>query len=464
MGKKFVCFCEDLTEEDVLEAIRVGYDDIESLKRYAGFSTGPCQGKTCMLQVLRLLATEKTPETLRPTPDHPKATARPSSARCLSGERGKVKVVVIGAGILGLSIAYNLAKRGADVTVLEKQYPGSGLSVRAIGAVHSQWKNEPDIRLAKKNRELMNQLSAELNFNIPFRRDGHLMVATRKEQLGELESNAKLQRSLGVDTNVLTPEEIESHYPFLDVSSIVGGTFSKGDGPVHPFSVVYGFWNGLEKHKGKLTKPTAVTALHAKDHRICSAETSNGPVEADTYVVAAGTGSREILRSVGLDVPTELVKQEMLATEPLRFFLGPMIQEYPEGISFTQSLRGEIVCELPTTGRKFARITRPHWNSLRRLRLNSSALCPRCGMSKCLDLGRGLVETTRDSEPVVGRCGYDNLWVAFADSGKAVMFAPVIGELMAEQIMSGQTNPDLETYSPARLLPKLDVHRPTKIS
>ena len=67
MGKKFVCFCEDLTEEDVLEAIREGYDDIESLKRYAGFSTGPCQGKTCMLQVLRILATQKH---LKPSDQH----------------------------------------------------------------------------------------------------------------------------------------------------------------------------------------------------------------------------------------------------------------------------------------------------------------------------------------------------------------------------------------------------------
>ena len=78
------------------------------------------------------------------------------------------------------------------------------------------------------------------------------MVATSKEQLGELESNAKLQRSPGVDTSVLTPEEIESRYPFLDVSSTVGGTFSKGTAPC-TVSVVYGFWSGLEEHGGKVT-------------------------------------------------------------------------------------------------------------------------------------------------------------------------------------------------------------------
>ncbi|HYB67824.1 MAG TPA: FAD-binding oxidoreductase [Candidatus Acidoferrales bacterium] len=363
-----------------------------------------------------------------------------------------MKVVVIGAGILGLSIAYNLAKRGASVSVLESQYPGSGLSVRAIGAVHSQWGNECDIKLAKKNRELMNRLSSELNFNIPFRRDGHLMVATSKEHLADLDGNAKLQRSLGIDTSVLTPEEIESRYPFLDACSIVGGTFSKGDGSVHPFSVVYGFWKGIEEHGGQVVRSTTVTALHAKENRICSAETSNGAFEADTYVVAAGTGSREILRSVGLDIPTELVKQEMLATEPLRFFLKPMIQVYPEGISFTQSLRGEIVCQLPTTGEEIHKDNSTTLEFLEKVATELIRFMPALWNVKILRPWAGLVETTRDSEPVVGRYAYDNLWVAFADSGKGVMFAPVMGDLMAEQIMSGQTNSDLGTYSPARLL------------
>jgi len=89
MGKKFVCFCEDLTEEDVLEAIREGYDDIESLKRYAGFSTGPCQGKTCMLQVLRLLATQKK---LKPSDQHlttQRPLLDPIRLGVLAGREGK---------------------------------------------------------------------------------------------------------------------------------------------------------------------------------------------------------------------------------------------------------------------------------------------------------------------------------------------------------------------------------------
>lgn len=66
-GKKIVCFCEDLTEDDILKVIKLGYKDIESLKRYSGFSTGPCQGKTCIMQILRLLGQE---EKLKPSDLH----------------------------------------------------------------------------------------------------------------------------------------------------------------------------------------------------------------------------------------------------------------------------------------------------------------------------------------------------------------------------------------------------------
>ena len=334
--------------------------------------------------------------------------------------------------------------------MLERRYPGSGLSVRAIGAVHSQWDNEHDIKLAKKNRELISRLSSDLNFNIPFRRDGYLMIATDKEELAQLNSNAELQRSLGVETTCLSSEEIEGRYPFLDASSILGGTLSKGDGSIHPFSVVYGLWSYLEEHRGRIVRPTTVKALHIKGDRIASIETDSGTYEADASVLAAGTGSREILQSIGLDAPTELVKHEMLATEPLRFFLKPMIQMYPQGIFITQSLRGEILCQLPTKGEKIRKDNSSTLEFLEEAATELVQFIPALREVKVLRPWAGLVETTRDLEPLIGKFKYDNFWVAFADSGKGIMLAPTFGELLAEEIMTGEHNSDLEPYSPAR--------------
>lgn len=361
-----------------------------------------------------------------------------------------MRVIVVGAGILGLSIAYNLAKCGAEVHVIESKYPGSGVSVRAIGGVHSQWANEHDIKLAMRNREVLEELSSELDFNLLFRRDGYLKIATDAESLANLESQAKLQRSVGLDTTLLTPKDIESQYPYLEASSLAGGVLSKGDGSAHPFSVVNGYWAGLEAHGGKMIRSTTVKGLNEKSGEISVIETDRGTYDADVYVLAAGAGTAEILRPLGLEVPAKLMKHEMLATEPLRFFLQPMVEVSPEHAYVTQSLRGEIVCEIPMKGHQTQPDTSSTLDFLEEAADELIKLIPALREVKVLRPWAGLIETTPDQEPVVGRSNYNNLWLAFADSGKGVMFSHVIGRMLAEEIISEQPDSDLKPYSPAR--------------
>jgi sarcosine oxidase subunit beta len=360
-----------------------------------------------------------------------------------------MRAIVVGAGIMGFSIAYNLAIRGSQVTVLEGRYPGSGLSVRAIGGVHSQWNNQEDIKLAKRNRSVMERLSGELNFNIPFRQDGYLALATDKEELADLEESAKLQQSAGIQTSILSSEQIANRYPMLETSSILGGTFSKDDGSAHPFSVVFGYWNGLIRHGGKLVRPTLVKRLQLKGEQVSSVETDQGTYEADVFILSAGVGTRSILQSVGLDVPTEILRHEMLATEPLKFFLKPMIELYPDRLYVTQSLRGEVICHIPRNDPN-PKDTRSTLDFLEDAATEVTRFIPSLRSAKVLRSWAGLVETTRDSEPLCGRMKYGNLWVALGDSGKGLMFAPVLGELMSEAIISGEPNSDLIRYSPTR--------------
>jgi sarcosine oxidase subunit beta len=358
-----------------------------------------------------------------------------------------MRVIVVGAGIMGLSIAYNLAVRGAEVTVLESRYPGSGLSVRAIGGVHSQWATEHDIKLAKRNREVLERLSGELDFNIPFRQDGYLVLATDEDQLTHLKEYAKLQQSLGIETTNLSRDEIARRYPVLDASSIEGGTLSKGDGSIHPFSVVFGYWKGLADHGGKLLRPLLAKGLRLKRNQVCEVDTDQGTYEADAFVLSAGVGTRNILRSIDLDVPTAVVRHEMLATEPLKFFLKPMIELYRDRLYINQSLRGEIICHIPRTDPK-PNDTRSTLQFLEDAATDLTSFLPSLRAAKVLRSWAGLVETTPNSEPVCGRTGYENLWVALGDSGKGIMLAPLIGDLMAEAVINGKPNADLLPYSP----------------
>jgi sarcosine oxidase subunit beta len=359
-----------------------------------------------------------------------------------------MRVIVVGAGIMGLSIAYNLAIRGAEVTVLESRYPGSGLSVRAIGGVHSQWNNEQDIKLAKRNRDILERLSGELDFNIPFRQDGYLVLATNEDQLTHLKEYAKIQKSLGIETISLSREEISRRYPMLDATSIEGGTLSKGDGSIHPFSVVFGYWKGLEDHGGKLLRPNLVKGLRRKGDLVCELDTDQGTYEADAFVLSAGVGTRGILRSLDMDVPTVIVRHEMLATEPLKFFLKPMIELYRDRLYINQSLRGEIICHIPRTDTN-PNDTRSTLEFLEDAATELTGFLPSLRAAKVLRSWAGLVETTPKSEPLCGMMSYKNLWVALGDSGKGMMLAPVVGELMSEAVINGEPSADLQPYSPS---------------
>jgi sarcosine oxidase subunit beta len=355
-----------------------------------------------------------------------------------------VRVVVIGAGMVGLSLAYNLAKQGAEVIVIESRYPGSGLSGRAIGGVHSQWNNEHDIELAKRTRQILSRLSTELHFFIPFRRDGYMMLAANHEEMMELEKNAKLERSLGINVQNLSAEDIGKRYPFLDTSEFVGGTFSKGDGVVHPFSVVFGYWYGFEQHRGQVLKSATAIGLTAKEKRIEYVETDQGKIKADAFVIVAGSGTRQLLKTVDLDVPTKIIRHEMLATEPLKFFLKPMIQIRPKDVLINQSLRGEIICDIPRKDDRVTGAPVPTLEFLEDAATELTGLIPATAKVKVLRQWTGTIETMADAKPIVGSLGLDNLWVALADSGKSTMFAPALGEMLAENILTGHIEHGIE--------------------
>jgi sarcosine oxidase subunit beta len=139
----------------------------------------------------------------------------------------------------------------------------------------------------------------------------------------------------------------------------------------------------------------------------------------------------------------------MLATEPLKFFLKPMIELYPDRLYVTQSLRGEVICHIPRTDPN-AKDTRSTLDFLEDAATEVTRIIPSLRSAKALRSWAGLVETTRDSEPLCGQMKYGNLWVALGDSGKGLMFAPVLGELMSDAIITGEPNADLLRYSPTR--------------
>src|SRR3954452_10223337 len=136
----------------------------------------------------------------------------------------RAEIAIIGGGVVGLSIAYHLAKRGLhDVVVIERGYLAEGASGRNGGGVRQQWSTELNIRLMQESVELCRRFAVDLGVNVWFRQGGYLFLARDAKELGRLEKNIAIQNKCGVKTRMVDAREALDIVPELDVTGILGG-------------------------------------------------------------------------------------------------------------------------------------------------------------------------------------------------------------------------------------------------
>src|SRR5512136_1009540 len=140
--------------------------------------------------------------------------------------KSKADVVVIGGGVNGCSLAYNLAKKGIDVVVVEKKYLTSGATGACGAGIRQQWSTRENASLAIQSVKIFEQLSKELGQDIEFRQGGYLIAIHDKKEMRQAEKNVAMQRSLGLKVDILTPENINDVVSILDVKGMkaIGAT------------------------------------------------------------------------------------------------------------------------------------------------------------------------------------------------------------------------------------------------
>jgi len=478
MSKSLVCTCEDVTVEDVRHAVKKGYRDVESVKRYTGFGTGICQGKSCLTAVAQVLAAEAkgarptsilpfTPRTpLYPTELSLLATAPVDESRPPAGgvpaELGhspfhalrpeeplqpRAKVVVIGGGIMGLSLAHNLAARGEkDVVVLEKGYLCAGASGRNGGGVRAQWGTSAMIELAKRSIELMKQFARDMGINIWLRQGGYLFLAKSRKLADRLERGAKLHNRHGVPTQILTPDAAREVVPSLSMKDVLLCAYNQEDGVIFPWPFLWGYAQSCQKQGIRVETFTDVTGFEIAGGRVRKVRTDRGDVACDQVVLAAGAWSPEVARLAGVTLPSEPHRHEILSTEPLKPFLGPLVSVLDSGLYFSQSMRGEIVGGM---GDPLEPAGLNMGSTLRFVKRFASALTeqlPVAGRIKVLRQWAGCYDVTPDNNPILGRTpGLPNLLQMSGFVGHGFMMAPAMAERMAEWMVRDEQGDELFT-------------------
>ena len=354
------------------------------------------------------------------------------------------QIVIVGAGILGGSIAYHLALRGCtDVLILERaESPAMGSTARSAAGVRHQFGAEVNIRLSQYSIERLARFTEEVGGHSELHQVGYLLLITDPASWPRYLAQVELQRRLGVPTEVLAPGEVARLVPGTRVDDVVGATYCPLDGYCDPYGVAMGYLNRARALGVTIACGSPVTQVHRVGNRVTAVETPAGRFGCDLLVNTAGPWAGAVGGLAGLEIPVLPYRRSIYMTEDF-----PAL---PDGIPFTFDVSSGFYLRKEGRGILMG-LTNPDEPSSERIDVDWAWLDTvlEAGISRfpMLEDARlaekkcwaGLYEVTPDHMPVLGRHpDLPNYVDASGFSGHGVMHAPATGLLMAEEILDGR--------------------------
>ncbi|MBF8193470.1 FAD-binding oxidoreductase [Nonomuraea sp. K274] len=227
------------------------------------------------------------------------------------------RVVVIGGGVIGLSIAFHLAEAGVDTTVLERGTLGSGASRATADVVRSYFAGNPlSSALAVRSLDAYHAFPNRPGADLPLRQVGYLVLFTEPDQVAAFEADLPAQHAAGVDVALITAQEARQRNPLIgDDLPVRAAAYSPQAYISDTTAIVTAYAIAAEQAGARLRTGCPVTGIDAQTGQV---RTPDGTITADAIVCAAGAWSASLVRSAGVDLPlTEPIEQELLTTDPL---------------------------------------------------------------------------------------------------------------------------------------------------
>ena len=374
----------------------------------------------------------------------------PSTAR--TPLRPECDVAIVGGGIMGLALAYNLSERGCtDVVVLEAHHLAWGASGRNGGGIRQQWSTELNIRLMQESVDICRRFAQELGTNVWMRQGGYLFLAREPAVLSRMEAAIALQNRCDVPTRLLSSAEVLDLVPELEVRAFAGAWYNPTDAIVFPWPFLWGYARAAARRGVEIHTFTPVTAIDG-DAGGFVLTTAKGPLRARRVVNAAGAWSPQVARLVGLELPSWPARHEILSTEPLKPFLRPMVSVIDSGLYFSQSLRGEIVggVTLPEPDHGEIQLG-SRLEFLEAMAAGLVEAMPRLGDVKVVRQWAGPYDLTPDLSPLVGEAAaVPGFYLCSGFVGHGFMMAPVVTKHYALALTGGPVHPFFHKWRLAR--------------
>jgi sarcosine oxidase subunit beta len=359
------------------------------------------------------------------------------------------EVVVVGGGIVGLSVAHEVARRGVRrVTVLERGACGQGATSKATGGIRTQFGSEVNVRLSLRSLEAFRDWSNRYGGgDAGYRPVGYVFLATGDEQLARLRAGAELQRRLGARVEVCDAAETARRLPGLRLDGVAGASFGADDGLGDPRAALHSLLGACRRAGGELRAGAAVEAIEPGGVRVAGER-----VAADLVVIAAGPWSAVVGRLAGVELPVEPRHRQAYraGASPGIPRPSPLVVDIESGVYFHTAGDGLVFGggdrqSPPGFDERVRPSDAPHVVELLARRLPRMREAPLTGM------WAGLREMSPDDVGILGPIsGRPGLFVAAGFSGHGFMHAPAVGEIAAALITGSEPPFDVSAMSPDR--------------
>lgn len=363
----------------------------------------------------------------------------------------RADVVVIGAGVTGLSSAFWLSKAGVDVLVIEKGIVGWEASGRNGGSVGPRGDDPSVVPLATESCRLWPTMDDELGYPTEFVGKGRVAVALDEDRMAILTQSTERWSRLGIPIRVIDPQEMRELVPCVSPNTL-GGNFSPRGGHANPQRTVQGFaWATLD-HGGRIWQETVVGAINVSKGKVTAVETTRGPVFTETVVSCAGPQSALIGRMVGIEIPIVPARVEILATVPL----PPIFQVAVggNGLYGRQTQRGNLIFGGgPHEWTEVALDREPTKSNtplIRNIARRLSVLFPSLADVPILRSWAGVVEEAPDYCPIIERFQSPEGFLMATVSGYGFGLCPATGKAVCELVTKRRSSTSIDGLGMSR--------------
>jgi sarcosine oxidase subunit beta len=358
----------------------------------------------------------------------------------------KFDVLIIGAGSVGVPLAYYLSEKGAKVGVIEKLASvGRGQNRAAIGGIRATHSDPAKIRICQKSLDIVRRMEPEYGFDVDWVQGGYMFPVYDHEREKTLRNLLEYQQHFHLNIDWVTAKQIEELAPGITTKNLLGGTYSPEDGSASPMKVIDAFYVMADYNGAEFFFNEEVIDFESSNGKITKVITDKDTYEADMIVNASGGDARELCAKAGLDVPVYPDSHEGGITEPVKRFFEPMIVDIrpikgSANYYFYQNGEGQVVFCITPDPKIPGKDNDNTSEFLPQVVKRMIGIYPRLRNLRIRRTWRGLYPMTPDGFPIVGfPKEYDNMLLAIGMCGQGFMLGPGLGEILSEIIVDKST-------------------------